>query len=125
MNHTTQLKQQISKRRYYLAAHRSVVDVLTSNSAKTSQSAAGPRCLGYGLWWAHGTIFGGGPDPPRGTGNFLEGPLNTTAAGRRHYPTSEREVGPTSGRRRADEQTTSIGYDVVPTSITATWRTSY
>ena len=29
----TQLKQQISKRRYYLAAHRRVVNVLTSNSA--------------------------------------------------------------------------------------------
>ena len=27
------LKQQISKRRYYLAAHRRVVNVLTSNSA--------------------------------------------------------------------------------------------
>ena len=29
----TQLKQQISKRRYYLAAHRRVVNVLSSNSA--------------------------------------------------------------------------------------------
>jgi len=29
----TQLKQQISKRRYYLAAHRRVVNVLASNSA--------------------------------------------------------------------------------------------
>jgi len=29
----TQLKQQISKRRYYLAAYRPVVNVLTSNSA--------------------------------------------------------------------------------------------
>ena len=29
----TQLKQQISKRRYYLAAHRRFVNVLTSNSA--------------------------------------------------------------------------------------------
>ena len=32
-NSITQLKQQISKRRYYLAAHRCVVNVLTSNSA--------------------------------------------------------------------------------------------
>ena len=29
----TQLKQQISKKRYYLAAHRRVVNVLTSISA--------------------------------------------------------------------------------------------
>ena len=28
-------------------------------------SVAGPS-VGYGLWWAHGTIFGGGPDPPSG-----------------------------------------------------------
>jgi len=30
--------------------------------------------LGYGLWWAHGTIFGGGPDPPQGKGQFFGGP---------------------------------------------------
>jgi len=27
-------------------------------------------CLVNGLWWAQGTMYHGGPDPPRGMGNF-------------------------------------------------------
>jgi len=33
-------------------------------TTKGQFSVAGPMCLGYGLCWAHGTIFGGGLDPP-------------------------------------------------------------
>jgi len=44
----TQLKQQTSKRRYYLAAHRRVVSVLTSNSVRlkvccVSSNVGGPQ----------------------------------------------------------------------------------
>ena len=65
--------------------------------------SVGRRCSGYGLWWAHGTIFWWRPRFRQGKVQFLEGPVNTTTSGRRQYDVRHVaviDVGTTSYRRR-------------------------